>query len=756
VITADSKIQVSSNALSGAPTFTTYILPSATNSIASIAAIATNASKVYISINNKVYFSADSGATWTNITYNLPNVDHRKILSEEIGGSQELVFIATNNAVYYKKAGQTTWTNYSSRLPGRRAPTGFTMYDDGTNQSALRYYTYGRGVWETPFGNLRTLSSSFDVSQKLYCTAGSAVAYTDYSTGNITSWSWSFPGGTPSTSTTQNPVVTYNTPGLYGATLTVSDGVTSSTYAKGELFLVMGTPPVVSTGCSITANSNLSNGFGIGISSFSLGTMYKVSSYNDGVYNDYSCSQWTTLTQGSTYTATITTGTTNAEGAKVYIDFNNNGIFEATEAVITYPSNASGTRSLSFTVPSTGVVLNTGLRLRIVSRFNTIPTTACDVANYGQAEDYTVYILPIPTAVMSNGTGSSTICTGQSANLKVSIVGGTSPYTLTYSNGTTTQTVNNYIAGSNIITTPITTTTYTLVSVLDYFGTSIPVSGTGLVTISTNTLTASSGANGSISSLGGTVVACGTSKTYTITPTECYRISTVLIDGINNPSAVNTGTYTFTNVVSDHTISATFLYYCSTVVNLKLFIEGYYNTSIHAMSPVLLNQSTGSSVGDVDTITVELRSVAGVLVNSATSILHTNGSASATFLNTPIGSYYIVIKHRNALETWSATTQLVNGNALLYDFSNSISKAYGNNLKLLEPSVYGLYSGDLNQDGYVDIFDFPIYDAANQSGGAYDGTYTVIDINGDGYVDIFDYPIYDTNNQNNVQVMLPN
>jgi hypothetical protein len=174
------------------------------------------------------------------------------------------------------------------------------------------------------------------------------------------------------------------------------------------------------------------------------------------------------------------------------------------------------------------------------------------------------------------------------------------------------------------------------------------------------------------------------------------------------------------------------------------------------MNPVLMNQGIGTGVSNVDTITVELRSITGTLVNSATALLHTNGSAAATFLNTPIGSYYIVIKHRNAVETWSAIPQVVNGGELLYDFTNSITKAYGNNLKLLEPNVYGLYSGDLNQDGYVDIFDFPLYDTANQSGGVADGTYIVTDMNGDGYIDIFDFPLYDSNNQNNVQVISPN
>ncbi|MFZ4523383.1 MAG: Omp28-related outer membrane protein [Bacteroidales bacterium] len=44
------------------------------------------------------------------------------------------------------------------------------------------------------------------------------VNYTDLSTG-ATSWNWNFPGGTPSTSTLQNPVVVYNTAGTYDVSL---------------------------------------------------------------------------------------------------------------------------------------------------------------------------------------------------------------------------------------------------------------------------------------------------------------------------------------------------------------------------------------------------------------------------------------------------------------------------------------------------------------------------------------------------------
>ncbi len=49
------------------------------------------------------------------------------------------------------------------------------------------------------------------------------IQFTDESDGNPTAWSWSFPGGTPATSTEQNPVVTYENAGIYGVELTVSN-----------------------------------------------------------------------------------------------------------------------------------------------------------------------------------------------------------------------------------------------------------------------------------------------------------------------------------------------------------------------------------------------------------------------------------------------------------------------------------------------------------------------------------------------------
>src|SRR5947208_149565 len=73
--------------------------------------------------------------------------------------------------------------------------------------------------------------------------------------------------------------------------------------------------------------------------------------------------------------------------------------------------------------------------------------------------------------------------------------------------------------------------------------------------INTYSLTASTGANGTVSPAGTTVANYGDNDTYTITPSTGYHITDVTVDG----SSVGTGgSYTFTSVSASHTISASF------------------------------------------------------------------------------------------------------------------------------------------------------------------------------------------------------
>lgn len=97
------------------------------------------------------------------------------------------------------------------------------------------------------------VNADFVASNTMPCT-GTAVNFTDASTGTPTSWQWQFPGGTPATSNQQNPQgIMYNTPGVYSVTLTVSDGTTTSTLTRQAYIQAFGTPdpPVQPTGDSV-------------------------------------------------------------------------------------------------------------------------------------------------------------------------------------------------------------------------------------------------------------------------------------------------------------------------------------------------------------------------------------------------------------------------------------------------------------------------------------------------------------------------
>ena len=179
-------------------------------------------------------------------------------------------------------------------------------------------------------------------------------------------------------------------------------------------------------------------------------------------------------------------------------------------------------------------------------------------------------------------------------------------------------------------------------------------------------------------------------------------------------------------------------------LNLKLYLQGYYSGS-GTMQPVLMNQGLPAPITETDTILVELHDAENFkLVDSKKAVLLTDGTVSVNFTQ-PEGTYYIAIKHRNTIQTWSTNPVVCTANSALYNFSSAANMAMGDNQAMVEPNIYALYTGDINQDDYIDGNDFPLFDFESASGGLYDGTYSASDMNGDGFVDGNDFPVYDGN-----------
>jgi endonuclease G, mitochondrial len=164
------------------------------------------------------------------------------------------------------------------------------------------------------------------------------------------------------------------------------------------------------------------------------------------------------------------------------------------------------------------------------------------------------------------------------------------------------------------------------------------------------------------------------------------------------------------------------------VLSLTALIQGLYNGSV--MIP--------------DSVTVELHDASSfALVDKDKELLSASGTGIFTFSNAINSTnYYIVVKHRNSIETWSASVQHFTSYALSYDFTTAATQAYGSNL-ILKSGKYCIYSGDVNQDGVVDGIDLGNVDNDNN---AFVTGYTSTDLNGDGVVDGIDLGVIDNNN----------
>ena len=189
----------------------------------------------------------------------------------------------------------------------------------------------------------------------------------------------------------------------------------------------------------------------------------------------------------------------------------------------------------------------------------------------------------------------------------------------------------------------------------------------------------------------------------------------------------------------------------STNLQLKWILQGYYSGS-GTMSAVLLNQGIGNSIIEVDSVWVELKDPLNFSsVAFSKAILHVDGSSVFGFDSVFNGYYYLLLKHRNHLETWSAEPVLITANST-YDFSTAANKAYGSNQVQVENGIWAFFTGDINQDGVVDGLDYNDWenDSNNFAGG-----YFSTDLNGDGIVDGLDFIFWEQNSNNFVGAVVP-
>lgn len=185
----------------------------------------------------KVFKSTDGGSTWINYSSNLPNIPFNAIVSDK-NNNDDGVYVGADIGVYYRDNLMPNWVLYNSGLPNAVIKELEICY---TNNK-LRAGTYGRGLWESDLyirPDIAPVAGINADKTSLNSCTGYVVNFQDASDNVPTSWLWSFPGGSPPSSSLQNPIVTYpSTSGTHSVYLTVTNSKGSDAIAETDFITI--------------------------------------------------------------------------------------------------------------------------------------------------------------------------------------------------------------------------------------------------------------------------------------------------------------------------------------------------------------------------------------------------------------------------------------------------------------------------------------------------------------------------------------
>lgn len=313
-----------------------------------------------------------TGQTWSGIFLyqGCPTTGGTLIGSQASSGSSKTMTL-TGNIV-----GGTTYYIVFDTWPTPDSPCTGTFTLNGTLLSAC-------SAAPTP-GN--TLSSSTNACPSVPFTlslqnnpAQSGFSYQWQSSSNGTTWA-NITGATGQTYTATQTVATY-----YRAIVTcVAEGTPVNSNP-----IQVNMNPFTSCYCTPT-NSGTSC-----ITNVSISTLNNTTS-GCSASNYSQQTATTTVARGVTYTFSMTTGTDNSAIASVWVDWNQNGIYEASEWSQVYTNATNG--SVQITVPMTAVLGTTGMRVRSRNTGNANGAgDACLAMGSGETEDYLITVAGPPT-----------------------------------------------------------------------------------------------------------------------------------------------------------------------------------------------------------------------------------------------------------------------------------------------------------------------------------------------------------------------
>jgi Sortilin, neurotensin receptor 3,/Secretion system C-terminal sorting domain len=358
----------------------TWATRTAPSTINDITVDPTNPSKIWIACNstsNRVMVSTDAGATFTNISSNLPSIVARTVVTDD--NTPRGIYVGMNIGVYYQQEGASSWTNYSDNLP----LVAINELEIQKASGKIRVATYGRGVWESP---LADAAAGFTFTNPAPATATCPAPAT-----------MSVTLGTSETGGFANPI-----------TLAATSGVPAGTTIS------FGTNPVTPGNTSLVtlnnANTLAAGSYVITITGTSPGAV--------------------TQTRNITYNITAGTGpAVTAQPANQTICAGANTSFSITSAAaLTLQWQVSTDGGVTYTNISNGAVYSgvTSATLTITGviagmnnyNYRCVASTQCGSTNSGAG------ILSVNTApAINNQPQDVTLCTGSNNTFSVSAAG---------------------------------------------------------------------------------------------------------------------------------------------------------------------------------------------------------------------------------------------------------------------------------------------------------------------------------------------
>jgi hypothetical protein len=196
---------------------------------------------------------------------------------------------------------------------------------------------------------------------------------------------------------------------------------------------------------------------------------------------------------------------------------------------------------------------------------------------------------------------------------------------------------------------------------------------------------------------------------------------------------------------------------------IKVFLQGAYNgnsmnTDLANAGVIPLQQPYNKSpwnyngtenvtnipAGTVDWLLLELRTgtdpttlidrSAGFLKSDG-RVFDTDGTEGVKFDNMTHGNYYLVVRHRNHLAIMSSNLIFLSEATQQYDFTSSLSNSYGQDVVAdLGNGVYGMYAGDGDANGVINVLDY-----GTVANNIFSKGYLQADLNLNQLVNVLDY-----------------